>query len=115
MSTTTIDRLELIARREALGFSRADLAAELGVSFDSVKSWELGRHRVPAGVRDDLARLETAADDAVDAIIEAGVVEWPMSDSARERYQKVLIGRAFAEGDGDLRVVEELDPMALLD
>ena len=115
MPNTPIDRLELIARREALGFSRADLAEALGVSFDTAKSWELGRTRIPAGVRDDLVSLEEAMDDAVDAIIEQGVALWPMTDSPRERHHKVLIGRAFAEGDGDLQVVEELDPMALLD
>ena len=45
------------AVRELLGLSRTELADLLGVSMDSVRSWEVGRRPVPAHVADELAAL----------------------------------------------------------
>ena len=52
--------------RELLGLSRTELADLLGVSMDSVRSWEVGRRPVPAHVADELAALQDRARQEVE-------------------------------------------------
>lgn len=51
--------------RTALGLTRADLAAAIDVSHESIRSWEVGRRPIPAGIWDELAELEAQADREV--------------------------------------------------
>lgn len=50
--------MEMKVVREALGFSREDLAASLGVAVRSIDDWETGRRSIPDGVRTDIERME---------------------------------------------------------
>lgn len=74
-----IGRLELIARREALGFTQSSLAAYLDVTQATVSRWETGNRPVPnwlAPILDQLEEtVEVLVDNAVDAaqaVIDAG-------------------------------------------
>lgn len=62
--------LELTTIREALGLTREALADALGVSVDSVASWELGRRTIPDGVRRDIEALEAYTAQVVEHIVE---------------------------------------------
>lgn len=58
---TTITAAELQATREALGLTGDWLAGHLGVSPRTVRHWEQGKYAVPAGVCDDMHKLEGEA------------------------------------------------------
>ncbi|MBD2766269.1 helix-turn-helix transcriptional regulator [Kocuria sp. cx-455] len=64
MTTTTAGEM-IACIRTALGLTRADLAAAIDVSHESIRSWEVGRRPVPAGIWDELAKLEAQADQEV--------------------------------------------------
>lgn len=64
--------IELIARREALGFTQSGLASWLDVKQPSVQAWESGKTRVPQFAVDALAELEEIVDELVDAMVAQG-------------------------------------------
>lgn len=53
-----VEPLELRARREFLGLTRAELAEVLRVRMDTLKSWETGKAPVPYRVHDEVKRIE---------------------------------------------------------
>lgn len=63
----TIGRLELVARREALGFTQSSLAAYLNVAQATVSRWETGSRAVPAWLAPILDQIEETVDVLVHA------------------------------------------------
>lgn len=61
--------LELVTVREALGLTRDALARDLGVSRESVTSWELGRRNIPYEIRGAIDRLETYTASIVEQLV----------------------------------------------
>ena len=49
--------LRIRKRREALGITRPDLAAALGISFTQIQKYEGGVNRVPAGRLGQIAKI----------------------------------------------------------
>lgn len=60
--------MELRVVREALGFSREDLATSLGVAVRSIDDWETGRRPIPDGVRADIERMEAYTAEVADQL-----------------------------------------------
>lgn len=68
-SATAGDALLVRAVREQLGLTGAEAAGLLGVSVDSVRSWESGRRTVPAAALVGLRGLQDAMDEQVAALL----------------------------------------------
>lgn len=56
--------------REYLGLTRSELAEMLDVGFESVRSWEKGRRRIPSGVIGQLQELQGQLDDEAAAVMD---------------------------------------------
>lgn len=61
---------EFRAVREYLGLTHEWVAAGLGVTDRTVRSWESGRHPIPDGVRVEVERWEAHAASAVGQVVE---------------------------------------------
>lgn len=70
MSVPPLTPVGLRCRRKALGLSRAELGALLGVSEGVIRSWEIGKSepRDPLSIHMLLGNLEDAALDCVDKL-----------------------------------------------
>ena len=75
---------ELIAARQALGFTQAGMANAFGVSRSTIDRWEHGRTPIPAAIELALATLErksTMATLAIEAL-------------SRDAYNRISLGGA---------------------
>lgn len=101
--------------RTGLGLTRADLAARLGVSVETVRSWEAGRRSVPDDTWSAMSDMESAQEEEIARHIEAftsrgipfallyldpseeeGELGWQRAVAARVR--RVVPGVAVVEG-----------------
>lgn len=55
----TVPKEEITARRDAMGMTQVQLAADLGVDQSTVSSWETGRHTIPRHHWDRMNRHQT--------------------------------------------------------
>lgn len=65
-----IQAIELVARREALGFSKQEMAAYLGIHQPNYSNMEQGKRAFPFGALSEIMRLEQIVDDLVDRMVE---------------------------------------------
>lgn len=70
-SSGSASALEFRCRRKALGLSREELAARLGVRNATVAKWEAGRAPIPEGVGAELSALEDRLDAQTSAYLRA--------------------------------------------
>lgn len=86
MSEEQMSAAEFRAVREHLGLTVEWAAKHLDVTDRTIRSWETGRHRVPAGVRDELEHWQDQAAAAVDQVVDTAmdapdpVVRVPLRD-----------------------------------
>lgn len=66
-----MDRSELWMVREALGFSRQELASILDIREDTLRRWEHGRDLIPFRVREQVETLEAHTAQAVAELVAA--------------------------------------------
>lgn len=107
-------RLELMARREALGLSQASL----GELFDppvkqaTISRWESGRRGIPPGIDGALAELEDLQDQLVDAVLDMAEltaegnslhVLLPLRDAGRlpDSFQRMAVALALRDVRGE--------------
>ena len=65
----------IAAIRSHLGLNRPELGALLGVSPDTITSWEVGRRQVPSSVLDSLQELQERADREVIACVTSAAAQ----------------------------------------
>lgn len=70
MTPAAMTSAEFRIAREALGVSGEWLAAELDVTERTLRRWETGTTRVPAGVAADMTKIQAATDRFVAQIVE---------------------------------------------
>lgn len=66
---------ELRSRRDWLGLSAGDMAAELNMSRRSYQRMERGDEPIPAGVWADLQDVDDRMDEAVERVVAAAIAE----------------------------------------
>ena len=114
---------ELACTLDALGLNREESAAALGVSLATVKNWLTGKHRIPAGVVDDLDALKVEAARWVNRVAveldgmeeprvvvwrsgEAMWAAWPELAGRPARWWRHVVSRAVERSaSGGVRVV----------
>ena len=86
----------LSAIRKGCGLSQREAAQFLGVSIDSMKSWESGRRQVPAGVLREFRHLaqqqQRAAEEALAAWDESGRPDVIELGLASDDYEAQSLG-----------------------
>lgn len=105
----------LMCARDYLGYTREQMAAQIGVRADTYKAWEAGRDPIPVGILGEVrATLERfhpdRVDEAVDALVAApadrGVVRVWRGESADAPFPPGLWRRIVATAmviDPDLK------------
>ena len=106
--------LELIARREALGLSQSQLAAQLDVAQNTVSTWERGTRGIPPGITVEIEALEDIQDAMIDSVF-AGLTEvdghtvlaLPLSggEDLPDGFQRVVAAHVLREARADGVVV----------
>lgn len=62
---------EFHVMREGLGYSRAELAARLGVTVQTIGHWERDRYPIPEGVHREVLAMADAQAEAIIPLIES--------------------------------------------
>jgi DNA-binding transcriptional regulator YiaG len=71
---------ELQCMREYLGFTATTLSTHLGVAFDTLRSWEAGKRRIPHGIRREIEHLEELTAQAIaEAVTQLIDAPYPIS------------------------------------
>ena len=101
--------VEFRIAREALGLTGEALAELLGVTDRSIRKWENGASRVPAGVVQELGVLQDSFERTVSALVAevAGVEDAVLEVVAPGGWSRMIAGRVAVATGARVKVAED--------